>query len=110
MSEKRTKMSKSKGNVVMVDEASRGVCGLSDRFEFRDLRGNLIDYKVMGVWRTVEWNYRTSTRTGRQPVFLHLVGEPVPPLVMGKIQHPEERGYWVNLLGLYEYVETVDTC
>lgn len=91
------KMSKSKGNVVMIDEVVRGVCGLSDKYQFRDLHGNLIDYRVMGVWRTPEQDYRTSTRTGRQPVFLHLVDEKIPTLIMGKEQHPKEVAFWTRL-------------
>jgi hypothetical protein len=101
---KRCKMSKSKGNVVEVDEAVRGVCLLSDQYQFRDLHGNLIDYMAMHVWRTPEGDYRTSTSTGRQPVFLHLVDEQIPTLIKGKEQHPEEVAFWANLSKLYEDV------
>jgi hypothetical protein len=101
---KRCKMSKSKGNVVMVDEAARGVCNLASIYEFRDLYGNLIDYRAMGVWRTPEGDYRTSTATGRQPVFLHLFDEQIPAPIMGKEQHPEEVAFWADLSKRYEAV------
>lgn len=100
---KRCKMSKSKGNVVLPEEVVHGVCGLASNFEFRDLWGRLIDWKVLGVWFNQE-GYHTSTRYGRQPVFLHLIGEPVPPLRCGKVQHPKEQAYWLNLLEQYENV------
>jgi hypothetical protein len=117
---KRPKMSKSKGNVVTPDEVVHGVHDLASNFEFRDIQGRSLDdfrdqqglsvnWKDWGVWRSPE-GYRMSTRCGRRPVFLHLVGEPVPPLVRGKMQHPEEQAYWANLLELYEDVEPVTTC
>lgn len=101
---KRTKMSKSKGNVVIIDEVVRGVCGLSDQYQFRNLQGYLIDYRAMGVWQTPEGDYRTSTSTGRQPVFLHQLDEQIPTLIKGKQQHPEEVAFWANLSKLYEEV------
>ena len=97
-------MSKSKGNVVMVDEAACGICTLDSAYQFRDLQGNLIDHKMMGVWRTPEGDYRSSTSTGRQPVFLHLFDEQIPTLIKGKEQHPEEVAFWANLSKLYEEV------
>jgi hypothetical protein len=101
---KRSKMSKSKGNGVGVDEVIRGVCLLSDQYQFRDLQGNLIDHRVMGVWRTPENDYRTSTSTGRKPVFLHQLDEQIPTLIKGEEQHPEEVAFWANLSKLYEEV------
>ena len=106
---KLTKMSKSKGNVITIDEVVRGVHRLPSNFEFRDNRGGLIDWLKLGVWRSPE-GYRMGSPYGKQPVFLHLVGEPVPPLVMGKVQHPEEEAYWAHLLDLYENVPPVATC
>jgi cysteinyl-tRNA synthetase len=101
---KRTKMSKSKGNVVMVDEASCGIYKLDARYQFRNLRGYLVDHKMMGVWKTPEGDYRTSTSTKRQPVFLHEFDEQIPTLIKGKEQHPEEVAFWANLSKLYEEV------
>jgi hypothetical protein len=101
---KRSKMSKSKGNVVMVDEASCGICTLADGFQFRDLEGNLIDHKAMGVWRTPEGDYRTSTSTKRKPVFLHQFGERIPVLIQGKEQHQEETAFWEEHSRRYEEV------
>jgi hypothetical protein len=99
------KMSKSRGNVVLPDEVVHGVCGLDDCYEFRYANGNLTDWKAAGVWRH-ESGYFTSTRTKRQPVFLHEVGNPVPCLLRIKgveqIQHPELLGYWQQLLNKYE--------
>jgi hypothetical protein len=101
---KRHKMSKSRGNVVMIDEASCGVCWLSDKYQFRDLQGDLIDHMAMHVWRTPEGDYRTSTSTKRQPVFLHQLDEQIPTRIKGKEQHPEEVAFWANLSKLYEDV------
>jgi glutathione peroxidase-family protein len=101
---KRCKMSKSRGNVVMIDEVARGVCGLSDEYQFRDLQGYLIDYRAMGVWRTPEGDYRTSTSNGGQPVFLHQFDEQIPTLIIGKQQHPEEVAFWKDLSKRYEAV------
>jgi valyl-tRNA synthetase len=101
---KLCKMSKSKGNVITIDEVVQGVYQLADGFEFRDLYGVLVDWQKMCVWRAPE-GYRTSTPTGKRPVFLHQVGEPVPPLVLDKVQHEEAINYWANLLELYEDVE-----
>lgn len=101
---KRSKMSKSKGNAVGIDEVVCGVCGLADGYEFRDLDGYLIDYRTMGVWRTPEGDYRTSLRTGKRPVFLHLLDEQIPTLIKGKEQHPEEVAFWAKLSKLYEEV------
>ncbi len=101
---KRSKMSKSRGNVVMIDEASCGIRSLSDEYQFRGLQGNLIDYKMMGVWRTPEGDYRTSSYTGKQPVFLHQFDEQIPTLIRGKEQHPEEVAFWKNLSKRYETV------
>ena len=101
---KRSKMSKSKGNAVGIDEVVCGVCGLSDQYQFRDLQGYLIDHRAMGVWRTPEGDYRTSTSTKRQPVFLHQLDEQIPTLIKGKEQHPKEVAFWANLSELYEDV------
>ena len=101
---KRSKMSKSKGNVVEVDEVVCGVCILDDRYQFRDLQGYLIDYRAMGVWKTPEGDYRTSTSTKRQPVFLHEVDERIPTLIQGREQHPEEVAFWEDLSKRYEEV------
>lgn len=101
---KRYKMSKSRGNVVMIDEASCGIYVLSNKYQFRDLQGYLIDHKMIRVWRTPEGDYRTSTSTGRQPVFLHQFDEQIPTLLRGKEQHPEEVAFWANLSKLYEEV------
>lgn len=103
---KLTKMSKSKGNVITIDEVVKGVHSLDDNFEFRDLSGQLVDWKKRTVWLSPE-GYRTSSPTGKRPVFLHLVGEPVPPLLMSCVQHKEERRYWAELLEKYEHVEPV---
>lgn len=101
---KRSKMSKSKGNGVEVDEVVCGVCGLDDGYEFRDLDGYLVDYKTMGVWHTPEWDFWTSTSTKRKPVFLHELGEQIPTLIKGREQHPEEVAYWAELSKRYEAV------
>jgi len=101
---KRSKMSKSKGNVVEVDEVVCGVCGLEDGYEFRDRYGYLVDYRAMGVWKTPEGDYQTSTSTGRRAVFLHQRGERIPTLIEGREQHPEDVVFWEKISKLYEEV------
>jgi valyl-tRNA synthetase len=99
------KMSKSRGNVVSPEEVIYGVCKLTPGYEFRDLAGKVVDFKVQGVWRQADCGYLTSTKFGRQPVFLHYINEPVPPLLANKLQHPDEIDYWINLLEKYEEKE-----
>jgi valyl-tRNA synthetase len=106
MGEKRTKMSKSKGNVITIDEVVRGVHELSGDYELRDLHGRLVDWRKMCVWRSPE-GYRTSSPTGKQPIFLHLKDEPVPGLISGRMQHKEARNYWAALLEKYEFTPPV---
>jgi len=101
-----TKMSKSRGNVVLPEEVVCGVCELDPSYEFRDVNGNLVDWKAAGVWRHHESGYFTSTRTGRQPVFLHEVANPIPCMLnragREQMQHPELESYWIRLLDTYE--------
>ena len=88
---KYEKMSKSRGNVVLPEEVVYGICDLEKGFEFRDIFGQVVDWKVFGVWRDkLKTGYFfTSTRTGRQPVFLYEDGEPCILLINGeeKVQH-----------------------
>lgn len=98
---KSDKMSKSRGNVVTVDEVIYGVADLDPSCEFRDLSGRVIDYKSLGVWRhrSGDSMFYTSTRTGKRPVFLHQKDNPEPALLLidgvERIQHPEW-GYQVT--------------
>jgi len=99
------KMSKSKGNVVRPEEVVGGVFELHHGFEFRDRRHEVIDHEVFGIWRSpMSPDYWTSTRTGRRPVWLCIKEEPVPPLVMGQVQHAADEPYWTDLLARYEHV------
>lgn len=65
-----------------------------------------MDWKVFGVWRHHEFGYLTSTRTGRQPVFLHEVGNPIPCMLKftdrEQMQHPKLEWYSIRLLDTYE--------
>lgn len=88
-----TKMSKSRGNVITPDEVIYGVAYFFEEgYDFRDSWGRVVDYQQMGVWRNKGGDgfYYTSTRTGRQPVFLCTAGEPCRLLVNGEevVQHP----------------------
>lgn len=99
-------MSKSRGNVVSPEEVVHGVYELDSGYEFRDTDKNLVDWQAAGVWRTPEYNYFTSTRTRKRPVFLHEVNNPVPCLLqvrgVEQLQHPELISYWLELLDKYE--------
>ncbi|MHC4298020.1 MAG: hypothetical protein ACYS7Y_12015 [Planctomycetota bacterium] len=88
-------MSKSRGNVVLPEEVVKGVFDLDPRFEFRDLKGEIVDWKVKGVWFHDD-GYRTSTKFKRQPVFLHQKGNPVPVWLttMDTVQHVNEHEFW----------------
>lgn len=92
------KMSKSRGNVVTIDEVVHGVAVLDPSCEFRDAFGGVIgDYRAAGVWRdrAGDGMYYTSTRSGRQPVLLHERGNPMPALLsvggVDRLQH-EDKG------------------
>jgi valyl-tRNA synthetase len=102
---KLAKMSKSRGNVVLPEEVVHGVCDLMPGYDFRDTQGRIMNWKLAGIWRHAT-GYLTSTRTGRQPVFLHEVNNPVPCLLQenmqADMQHPELLDYWQRLLDLYE--------
>ena len=92
------KMSKSRGNVVTIDEVVRGVSSLEEGLEFRDLNGDVIDWKIKGVWFLEKQGYFTSTK---DPVFLHIINNPIPVLLeprMDTVQHPEEINFWITLL------------
>lgn len=95
-SAKQEKMSKSRGNVVTVDEVTYGVYLLDPSYEFCNIYGMPIDYRELGVWqdKANTGYYYTSTRTGRQPVFLFEKANKEGPcrlLINGKeiLQHPE---------------------
>ncbi len=86
------KMSKSRGNVIGVDEVVCGVCRLAPGYEFRDIGGNIIVWAH--VWFDKGAGYRTKNK---KPVFLHIEGNPIPVLLGSKIQHPQERDFWGKL-------------
>ncbi len=95
---KLVKMSKSRGNVISPDEVIRGVAELSDDYEFRDLDDELIDWKLKRVWFDHNVGYRTSTKYGRQPVFLHIKSSSIPPnlTTLQTVQHAAELGFWID--------------
>ncbi len=93
-----TKMSKSKGNGISVDEVVKGVYALREGYEFRDQSGELVDYKKERVWQDKS-GYRTFIGAA---VFLHEVDNPVPCMLGTKLQHPHDYKYWSNLLDEYE--------
>ncbi len=70
---KYEKMSKSRGNVVMVDEVVFGIQELDRECEFCDKDGNLIeDYKKFEIWRDKlgDGMFYSSKRFGKFPVYL----------------------------------------
>lgn len=74
MGKTREKMSKSRGNVVTIDEVVGGVSEIDSDYEFRvqvgpDEMRALVDYRKVGVWRC-GIDYFTSTRLGKLPVYL----------------------------------------
>ena len=101
--EKWPKMSKSRGNVVTIDEVVYGIYKLPHEYGFRDRTGKLVDFKKVGVWRDTD-GYRTSTRDGNRPVFLHEKDNPVPGMMGSRLQHPNDFEYWSALLEKYEEV------
>ena len=101
---KREKMSKSRGNVVTVDEAVYGVYQMDEGYEFRNAFGDVIDHKFWGIWQDKADTglYFTSTTTGKQPAFLCEVdGEACILLIDGEElpQHPDlpEVGYFAYM-------------
>ncbi len=64
-----TKMSKSSGNAINVDEAVYGVYSISEGHRFCDINNNIVDWKVLCVWRKGN-KYFTAKRFGLIPVFL----------------------------------------
>jgi valyl-tRNA synthetase len=103
MMAKWTKMSKSKGNVVLPEEVINGVYELSPGHEFRGLDGEVVDWEKLFIWLDIA-GYRTSTKYGRRPVFLHCKNNPVPCWLtaLNKLQHEDEFGFWENLVNNQE--------
>lgn len=93
------KMSKSKGNVITVDEVVHGVSKVDDEYEFRNINSELID-PVNRAYK-VDNSYRLYRRYGHHPIFLHRKSNPILPLVMGELQHANLLNYWRRLL-LYQ--------
>jgi len=101
---KREKMSKSRGNVVTVDEVVYGVYEVASGYEFRNALGEIIDYKFWGIWqdKSGTGDFYTSTRTGKQPAFLCEVdGDPCVLLINGeeRSQHSDEEMWFVGYVG-----------
>lgn len=90
------KMSKSSNNALSVDQVVRGVYELAPGYEFRDLNGQLVDWKRWGVWLRDDRGYADVTGYS---VFLCEVDNPIPIIWSGlkTIQHPEEGTFWQNL-------------
>lgn len=85
-------------------EMPRGVYVLAPGYEFRDLAGQLVDFKPMGVWLQPDRGFLTSAKHGRRPVFLHEIGNPVPGWLRGwtTTQHPDECDFWLGLLRRFD--------
>jgi len=98
------KMSKSRGNVVTIEEATHQVYYLKPGFEFRDLGGEVVDYRAVGDWFEDGVGYRMAKVFGHRPLFLHRDLDPVPVMLatMTTVQHAGEHDFWVRLLELYE--------
>lgn len=88
------KMSKSRGNVIGVDEILCGVAELDPAYEFRFADGGVINHRSILVWRDKCGTgfFYTGSSFGRRPVFLHERGNPEPCiLLLGGVeteQHP----------------------
>lgn len=79
------KMSKSRGNVITPDEIIYGVAEVQSGYEFRFLDGMVInDFRKLGVWQDKprDGMFYTSTRIGKQPVFLCQKGDPGVPAIL----------------------------
>lgn len=104
----KEKMSKSRGNVITVDEVVNGIYEVDSRYEFRDQTNKVIDWKERGVWRDRERTgyYFMSSRYKLQPAFLHCKDNPVPCLLLinsvEQVQHSKLSEFWENLLNKYE--------
>lgn len=96
------KMSKSRGNVVTVDEVVHGVQSLREGWELRDANNETVDPNKVGAWVDLNGNYFTAVRNGKQPLWLCRIEEPVPPLIRGCVQHTQQIGYWQRMLALHE--------
>lgn len=105
------KMSKSRGNVITIDEIVSGVTDLSPGFEFRDCFGVKIhDFRKLHVWRAKygDGNFYAGTQFNgvakemlgleRLPIFLHFENNPIPCrlLINGRemMQHSKYLTFW----------------
>jgi hypothetical protein len=97
------KMSKSRGNVVTPEEVVYGVRELKEGYEFRSTTGELVDYEEINIYQNPEDHYfYTTTRFGKQPVFLCEKDNSVPAIIlwngMELLQHFNLVDYWENKL------------
>ncbi len=82
METKWEKMSKSRNNVITIEEVIYGVANLAGDYQFRLENGTVLDdYKEWGVWRNRHGDsmFYTSTKTGKLPVFLCHKDDATPP-------------------------------
>ncbi len=114
------KMSKSSGNAIGVDQVVYMVWGLPDGYEFRDLQGEIVDWKWANVWFDVSSGYRMGQsfngsgnfqmgrRLALSPVFLHLEGWPIPAYLNGRdvdgVQHQQNVVFWSRLRDKWEKI------
>ena len=87
---KREKMSKSRGNVVTIDEVVYLIHEVDDAYEFRDKYGTSVDHRNMGVWRDKGGDFFTNTRSGKQPIFLCEKGNPSQCILLIDGQEKEQ--------------------
>lgn len=90
---KRTKMSKSRGNVVSIESVVHGVYSVADGYTFQDEEGVVVE--SFGVQRAADGYWKNG-----RPVFLHKAGDPIPCLLVDRIQHPNSPR-WIKLLEKY---------
>lgn len=94
------KMSKSRGNVILPEEVIYGVANLDERYEFRDIIGNVLDYKEQGVWQDKDHTgfFFTASNRGKKAAYLCEKGNPVPCILLingeEKQQHPGRVEYY----------------
>jgi valyl-tRNA synthetase len=104
MKSQYTKMSKSRGNVISPDEVVYDGYWLDNGYEFRDLSGEVANWRKIDIWRRPGQSYRTTRKFGNHSVFLHEKDNPVPALLNDDLQHADELEFWAGLLEKHESI------
>lgn len=98
----REKMSKSKGNGISVDEFLGYAHTILSGFEFRFRSSNVCDHNKVNVYKCPETGmFFTFHCHGHLPVFLCVIGDPIPPAFPYGIQHENDE-FWDRPWNEYE--------